>query len=90
MKCYRDVNEILPETNKGQQIKLLGAKMEIDSVFLTRHFSVYVCVSFVYFVYSFNNFYIISFSLLYLAKKYPKSSIRMGKLGSVLRTQQNM
>ena len=42
MKCYRDVNEILPETNKGQQIKLLGAKMEIDSVFLTRHFSVYV------------------------------------------------
>ena len=40
MKCYRDVNEILPETNKGQQ--MLGAKMEIDSVFLTRHFSVFV------------------------------------------------
>ena len=91
MKCYRDVNEIMPETTKVQQIRLLGANYEIESVFLRRHFvSIFVC--FVYYVCSLNNFYfyIISFSLLYLAKKYAKSSIRMGKLRGVFRTQCNI
>ena len=91
MKCYRDVNEIMPEINKVQQIRLLGANYEIESVFLRRHFlSIFVC--FVYYVCSLNSFYfyIISFSLLYLAKKHAKSSIRMGKLRGVFRTQCNI
>ena len=74
-----------------QQSRLLSANQNIESVFLNRQlFSVFVC--FVYFVYWFNifHFYMVTFSLLYLAQIFRKSFIQMGQLRGAFRAQSNI
>ena len=74
-----------------QQSRLLSANYKIKSVFLNRHF-VRIIVCLVNFVYSFNivHFYVISFSLSYLAQIFGKHFIQMDQLRGAFKTQSNI